>query len=325
VLGIWNLEFVMVSILYIIGSLVILYLGANSLVKGAGSLAERLGVSSLVVGLTVVAFGTSTPELIVSVQATLDGFGGISIGNVIGSNVANIGLILGLSALIFPLKAQMQLIRFDTPVMIFATLLFLVFFLDNTVGRIEGMVFLLAIIGYSVFNVIKSRQEHQKKVIMEFDDTIPKQTRHWALDVLFIALGLAGLIIGSEILVKNAVDLARLLGMSEAVIGLTIVAIGTSTPELATSIVAAVKKQPDIAIGNVIGSNIFNIFGILGVASLVKPISTPDINLVDMLVMIALSLLLLPFIKTGFTLRRWEGALLLAVYVGYMWFLLQGA
>jgi cation:H+ antiporter len=300
-------------------------LGANSLVKGAGSLAERLGVSSLVVGLTVVAFGTSTPELIVSVQATLDGFGGISIGNVIGSNIANIGLILGLSALIFPLKAQMQLIRFDTPVMIFATLLFLVFFLDNTIGRIEGMIFLLAITGYAIFNVIKSRQEHQKSVIEEFDDSIPKPTRHWALDVLFIALGLAGLIIGSEILVKNSVDLARLLGLSEAVIGLTIVALGTSTPELATSIVAAVKKQPDIAIGNVIGSNIFNILGILGVASLVKPVNAPDINYVDMLVMIALSLLLLPFIKTGFTLRRWEGALLLVIYVGYMWFLLQGA
>jgi cation:H+ antiporter len=315
----------MLSILYIIGALVILYFGANSLVKGAGSLAERLGVSSLVVGLTVVAFGTSTPELIVSVQATLDGFGGISIGNVIGSNIANIGLILGLSALIFPLKAQMQLIRFDTPVMIFATLLFLVFFLDNTIGRIEGMIFLLAITGYAIFNVIKSRQEHQKSVIEEFDDSIPKPTRHWALDVLFIALGLAGLIIGSEILVKNSVDLARLLGLSEAVIGLTIVALGTSTPELATSIVAAVKKQPDIAIGNVIGSNIFNILGILGVASLVKPVNAPDINYVDMLVMIALSLLLLPFIKTGFTLRRWEGALLLVIYVGYMWFLLQGA
>jgi cation:H+ antiporter len=313
-----------ISILYIIGSLVVLYFGANSLVKGAASVAERLGVSSLVVGLTVVAFGTSTPELIVSVKSTLDGFGGISIGNVVGSNIANIGLILGLSALIFPLKAHMQLIRFDTPVMILTALLFLVFFLDNTIGRVEGMVFFAGIIGYTVFNVVKSRQEHQKIVLKEFDDSVPKVTRHWTIDVLFIILGMAALIIGSEFLVENAVSLARLIGLSEAVIGLTIVAVGTSTPELATSIVAAVKKQPDIAIGNVVGSNIFNILGILGVASLIKPISAPDINLIDTLVMIGMSIILLPFIKSGFTLRRWEGALLLAIYIGYIGYLLAG-
>lgn len=313
----------LISILYIIGSLVVLYFGANALVKGAASVAERLGVSSLVVGLTVVAFGTSTPELIVSVKSTLDGFGGISIGNVVGSNIANIGLILGLSALIFPLKAHMQLIRFDTPVMILTALLFLVFFLDNTIGRVEGVVLLAGIIGYTVFNVIKSREEHKKIVLKEYSDSVPKISRHWALDALFILAGMAALMIGSEFLVENAVSLARIIGLSEAVIGLTIVAIGTSTPELATSIVAAVKKQPDIAIGNVVGSNIFNILGILGVASLIKPINAPDINLVDTLVMIAMSLILLPFIKTGFTLRRWEGAMLLAIYFGYIWYLLS--
>jgi cation:H+ antiporter len=313
-----------IYLLYIFASLVVLYFGANFLVKGAASLAERFGVSALVVGLTVVAFGTSTPELIVSVQATMDGFGGISIGNVVGSNIANIGLILGLSALIFPLKANMQLIRIDTPVMILTSIVFLVFFLDNRIGRIEGVGFVLAIVGYSIFNIVKSRKEHQKKVLKEFEDSVPKVTRHWSLDVLFILAGLAALIIGSEFLVKNSVNLARLIGLSEAVIGLTIVAVGTSTPELATSIVAALKKQPDIAIGNVVGSNIFNILGILGVASIVKPISTPDINLADILVMIVMSLLLLPFIKTGFTLRRWEGALLMAIYIGYVIYLLLG-
>jgi cation:H+ antiporter len=313
-----------IYLLYIIGSLIVLYFGANSLVKGAASLAERMGVSALVVGLTVVAFGTSTPELIVSVQAAQDGFGGISIGNVIGSNIANIGLILGISSLIFPLKAHMQLIRFDTPFMIIAALLFLVFFLDNRIGRIEGAIFTVSIVGYTIFNIIKSKQEHQKKVLQEFEDSIPKVTRHWALDALFIIVGLAALIIGSEFLVKNSVNLARLIGLSEAVIGLTIVAVGTSTPELATSIVAALKKQPDIAIGNIVGSNIFNILGILGVASLIKPISTPDIDLTDMFVMIGMSVMLLPFIKTGFTLRRWEGALLLAIYIGYVIYLLFG-
>lgn len=315
----------LIHLLYIFGSLVVLYFGANSLVKGAASIAERLGVSALVVGLTVVSFGTSTPELIVSTQASINGFGEISIGNVIGSNIANIGLILGLSALILPLKAHLQLIRFDTPVMIMTALLFLVFFLDNTIGRIEGLVFLSGIIAYTIFNVLKSRKEHQKMVIKEFENSVPKVTRHWALDVILIVLGLAALMIGSEFLVKNSVELARLIGLSEAVIGLTIVAVGTSTPELATSIVAAIKKQPDIAIGNVIGSNIFNILGILGIASLFRPISAPGINLVDTLVMIGMSLMLLPFIKTGFTLRRWEGALMIAIYVGYVIYLLNGA
>ncbi len=315
----------LVYILYIIVSLIVLYFGANFLVKGAASLAERLGVSSLVVGLTVVAFGTSTPELIVSVQATMEGFGGISIGNVIGSNIANIGLILGLSALIFPLRAHMQLIRIDTPFMILVSFLFIVFFLDHKIGRVEGLVFVIMIAAYSVYNIIKSKKENQAEVLKEFDESVPKISRHWALDVLFIALGLVALIFGSDLLVKNAVELARGLGMSEAVIGLTIVALGTSTPELATSIVAAVKKQPDIAIGNVVGSNIFNILGILGVASLVKPIVTPDINYIDSIVMIVLSLLLLPFIKTGFTLRRWEGGLLLGIYLGYMVYLLNWA
>jgi cation:H+ antiporter len=162
-------------------------------------------------------------------------------------------------------------------------------------------------------------------VIKEFEEAVPKVSRHWSVDVLFIVIGLAALMIGSEFLVKNAVGLARLIGMSEAVIGLTIVAVGTSTPELATSIVAAFKKQPDIAIGNVVGSNIFNILGILGVASLVKPISTPDINLTDTLLMIAMSLLLLPFIRTGFTLRRWEGALMLLIYIGYIVFLITNS
>jgi cation:H+ antiporter len=160
----------LVYILYIIVSLIVLYFGANFLVKGAASVAERLGVSSLVVGLTVVAFGTSTPELIVSVQATMEGFGGISIGNVIGSNIANIGLILGLSALIFPLRAHMQLIRIDTPFMILVSFLFIVFFLDHKIGRVEGLVFVIMIAAYSVYNIIKSKKENQAEVLKEFDE-----------------------------------------------------------------------------------------------------------------------------------------------------------
>ena len=312
----------LVNVLYIIGALAALFIGASWLVKGAASLAERLGVSTLVVGLTVVAYGTSTPELIVSTQASVNGLGGISIGNVVGSNIVNIGIILGISALIFPLRANMQLIKFDTPVMILVAGLFMVLFLDNRIGRIEGAIFLLALIGYTLFNVIKSRQETKKLVLKEFDESVPKVTRHWALDIMWIVFGLAALMIGSNFLVKGAVELARMVGMSEAVIGLTIVALGTSMPELATSVVAAVKKQPDIAIGNVVGSNIFNIIGILGIASLIKPIEAPDINITDSLVMLGMSILLLPLIKTGFTLKRWEGAVFVALYIGYVVYLL---
>jgi cation:H+ antiporter len=312
----------LISIAYIIGALAALFLGANWLVKGAASLAERFGVSTLVVGLTVVAYGTSTPEMIVSAQAAVNGLGGISIGNVLGSNIVNIGIILGLSALIFPLRANMQLIKFDTPVMILVAGLFMVLFLDNRIGRIEGSIFLLLLVAYTLFNVIKSRKETKKMVLEEFDEGMPKITRHWGFDILWIGLGLAALMVGSNFLVKGAVDLARMLGMSETVIGLTIVALGTSMPELATSVVAAFKKQPDIAIGNVVGSNIFNIIGILGITSLIQPIEAPDINLVDLLVMLGMSILLLPLIKTGFTLRRWEGALFVAIYIGYVVYLL---
>jgi cation:H+ antiporter len=313
----------LISIAYIVISLAGLYFGAGLLVRGAASIAERLGVSSLVVGLTVVAFGTSTPELIVSVQASLQGFGAMSIGNIVGSNIVNIGVILGVSAMIYPLTAHMQLIRFDTPIMILGAGLFIVFFLDQTIGRIEGLILLSALTAYTVFNVIKSRKEKQKEVLGEYDEGVPQISRHWALDVLFILGGLGLLMGGSHFLVKGAVELARMIGLSEAVIGLTIVAVGTSMPELATSIVAAVRKQPDIAIGNVIGSNIFNTFGILGVGALIKPIYGPDINLTDSLVMLGMSILLLPLIKSGVRLGRWEGALFFSIYVGYVVYLLK--
>jgi len=311
-----------VFLLYIIGSLVLLYFGANLLVRGAASLAERLGISALVVGLTVVSFGTGMPELIVSTQAAVDGYGGIAIGNVIGSNLSNIGLVLGLSALVYPLKAQFQLIRIDTPIMILTAIAFLLVFLDHHIGRIEGAVFITVMAIYTTFKVIQSKKEKQKEILIEIEKTVPKRSRHWVVDLLLFIGGLGLLIIGSRFLVENAVGLARMIGMSEAVIGLTIISVGTSMPELAISIVAAFRKQPDIAIGNVIGSNIFNVLGIIGVSSLIRPVSSPDIRMVDMLVMIGMSLLLLPFIKTGYTLRRWEGGSLLAIYVSYITYLL---
>ncbi|MDF9799909.1 cation:H+ antiporter [Catalinimonas alkaloidigena] len=309
------------DVLLIVVSLILLYFGASWLVNGASALATRLGVTPLIIGLTVVAFGTSTPELIVSIQAALQGNGGISIGNVVGSNIFNIGVILGVSALCYPIKVKAEVLRLDVPVMLLTALLFFVFFLNYELSRLEGMVLLIGSIGYTLFNVRKARQANAE-VQEEFQEAMPKTSRHWAIEVLFILLGLGVLIFGSDLLVNHAVSLAKRFQVSDVVIGLTIVAAGTSMPELATSVVAAIKKQSDIALGNVVGSNIYNILIILGVSTLITPIKAPDIALVDSLVMVGISVLLIPLVKTGFILKRWEGALLLGVYGAYLFYLL---
>ena len=311
----------LIDILLIVASLGLLYFGASWLVSGASALAARWGVTPLIIGLTVVAFGTSTPELIVSIQAALQGNGGISVGNVVGSNIFNIGVILGISALCYPIKVKAEVLRLDVPVMLLTALLFLVFFLDHALSRLEGFILLAGSIAYTLFNIRKAKQANVE-VQEEFQASMPQKARHWAVDVLLILLGLGVLIFGSDLLVEHAVSLARRFEVSDAVIGLTIVAAGTSMPELATSVVAAIKKQSDIALGNVVGSNIYNILIILGVSTLITPIEAPDIALTDTLVMISISILLLPLVKSGFILKRWEGALLLAVYGAYMAYLL---
>lgn len=296
-------------------SLVILYFGAEGLVSGASSLARRLGVSPLVIGLTVVSLGTSAPELVVSVKAALNGQGALSIGNVLGSNFFNVGLILGFSALIYPLSVKRQLLKLDVPVMIFAALLFFVLFLDSEISRIEALIFIVTLIAYITYMLVTSQKKNAGKQKEEEED-VPL-SKHWLLDLLFVGVGLAALIYGSDMLVVNAVIIAEKLGMSEAMIGLTIVAAGTSMPELATSVVAAIKKRADIAIGNVVGSNIFNILLILGVTGLVRPISTPDINYVDSLFNIGIGLLLWLFMKRSSRITRTQGAVFLVVYLLY--------
>ena len=306
---------------FILAGLVMLYFGAGFLVKGASSLAVRLGISALVVGLTVVAYGTSMPEMLVSAMATLKGQGGISIGNVLGSNIFNIGAILGLSALIFPLRVHLQVLRFDTPLMLVTALLFMVFFLDQRIGRLEALVLLSGAIGYSAFNVVKSRKEEKKPISQEFEEDIPQKLSSIWWDVFYILAGIGVLAGGSSLLVNGATDLARALGASEALIGLTIVAAGTSLPELATSLVAALKKHSDIAIGNVVGSNIFNILAILGVAGLIRPIETTGISNIDIGVMIGFSLLLIPLMRSGARISRAEGFILFAAFLAYMTYL----
>lgn len=303
------------AILLILLSLVILYFAANWLVQGGASFAKRLGVSPLIIGLTVVSFGTSAPELVVSVQSSIAGQGALSLGNVLGSNLFNVGVILGISAIIYPLVVKKQLFKLDVPVMIASTVLFLVTFYDGKLTFFEAAIYMSAFvlyIGYLIYKAMKTKDDEIEDPTSEF-----KVTKHWAIDWLMIIVGLVGLIYGSDLLVDNSVFVATEWGMSEALIGLTIVAVGTSMPELATSIVAAMKKQTDIAVGNVVGSNIFNILLIIGTAGLIKPIETQDINMFDGVYLLAVTLILFVFMRIRRDINRVEGGILFALYLLY--------
>lgn len=310
----------MMILLLLSAGLAALYFGAEWLVRGSSSLAGRFGVSPLLVGLTVVAYGTSTPELIVSVTAATTGQGGIAVGNVVGSNIFNIGVILGLTALLCPMRVQLQLLRFDLPVMIAVSLLMVFFFRDGFIQFWEALVFLGLIVVYTVVNIRLARRTNDPAVAAEFAAGAPPPTGSTGRDVGLIVAGLATLIFGSRWFVSGAIDLARLLGWSEAVIGLTIVAAGTSLPELASSLIAAWRKQPDIAIGNVVGSNIYNILATLGASgALAAPLAASGVRLEDTAAMIGFAVVMGVIAWTGQTLRRWEGALLLALYGLYLW------
>ncbi len=308
---------------YIVLGVAMLYGGAEGLVRGSASIARRLGLSPLVIGLTVVAFGTSMPELVVSVRAVLSGQSPIAAGNVVGSNIANIALILGLSALVRPLRVQARLIRIDVPLLILATLAMSVLIRNGSFGRVEGAVFTAGVIGYTAMGLGLSRRE-PPTVHAEFAEAAPPPSGSRVRDLAFLALGIGLLVWGARLLVTGAVVAARGMGISEAVIGLTVVAAGTSLPELATSLVAATRGEGDIAVGNVVGSNIFNILGILGVASLVRPLAGAGMSPVDLGVMTGLTLVMLPLMRTGHRISRAEGGFLFAVYVAYIAWLARG-
>lgn len=310
------------NLVLIAGALVLLFFGAEGLVRGSASLALRAGLSPLLVGLTIVAFGTSSPELVVSVQAALDNQGDLSVGNVVGSNIFNIGVILGLTALICPVGVHRQIIRFDAPLALAVAFLMVFLLLDGTLGLREGGLLFAGIIAYIGINVILARRESGGAGNDAAFGT--GVSRHWGFDIVLILAGLALLVFGSRLLVVNSIALARMFDVSEAVIGLTIVAAGTSMPELATSLVAAFRRQPDIAIGNVVGSNIFNILGILGLAAVVSPLHAPGISMVDYGAMVLFTVLLLPLLYTGRMLQRAEGMLLLSLYGIYLFFLWPG-
>ncbi len=308
----------MLIALSIIGGFIILTLGAEALVRGASSIALRLGITPLIIGLTIVAFGTSAPELAVSVKSALAGNSGIALGNVIGSNIANIGLILAITALIRPIQVQSQIVKRDIPLMILASMLFWGLLLDGELSLIDGVVLLSLLVGYLVFSYISSKNTKDAEVIEEG----PKNP---LLSILFILVGISMLVGGGILFVNGAVDLAKTFGVSEVIIGLTIVAIGTSMPELVTSVLAALKGESDIAIGNVVGSNLFNILGILGVTAIVHPVSALGFQSFDFTVMLALAVVILPFAWTGLRIGRREGAVLLLSYLGYMGYLVNQA
>ena len=313
-------ELLLIS-LYISGGLVLLYFGADWLVKGAITLALHLGLSPLIVGLTVVALGTSIPEALVSVQAAIGHQGGIAIGNVVGSNILNIALILGLSALINPLKVDSHIVKADVPLLAGATFMLVVLLEDFHISRMEGAFLLLCIVGYVVGNIMtvkKTAPEDNKIDGLEVQEDSGKT--FWR-DIALLIVGIITLGFGANFLVTGAVDLARIWGLSEALIGLTIVSIGTGTPELATALMAAYRKSADLAIGNAVGSNLFNIMFVLGIAGLVAPLDATGINPSDLYVMLAVTLLLLPTVWTGRVLDRKEGFLFLAIYVGYLYYL----
>ncbi len=306
------------TLLFLLLGLVLLYLGAEGLVRGSASLALRLGIGPLLVGLTVVAFGTSAPEMMVSVKAASLGQGDISVGNVVGSNICNIGLILGLSALIVPIKVASQIVRVDTPIMIAATVLAIGLLYDGSLSRIEGGLFLLLLVAYLVFSIRLARSQAADPLQQEFAEEVKVSRSGVAGDLLMVVGGLVLLVFGARFLVDSAIEIAKAFGLSEAVIGLTIVAIGTSLPELATSLLAAIKKEADIAVGNVVGSNIFNLLGILGVSATITPLSSAGITGLDLGVMAVFALVLWGFAATGHRINRIEGALMIAAYAGYV-------
>ncbi len=307
--------------LYIVGGLVLLYFGADWLVQGAITLALHLGLSPLIVGLTVVALGTSVPEALVSVQAAIGGQGGIAVGNVVGSNILNIALILGLSALISPLKVDSHLVKADVPLLAGATFMLVVLLEDFHISRMEGAFLLLCIVGYVVGNIMTVKRTSPDKDKIEGMEVPDDPGKTLWRDIGLLIVGIITLGFGANFLVTGAVDLARIWGLSEALIGLTIVSIGTGTPELATALMAAYRKNSDLAIGNAVGSNLFNIMFVLGLAGLVAPLDATGINSSDLYVMLAVTLLLLPTVWTGRVLDRKEGFLFLAIYVAYLYYL----
>jgi len=306
----------LVNIFYFIIGISGLIIGGEMLVRGSSRFAKDLGISPIIIGLTVVAFGTSSPEFVVCLTAALQGASDITIGNIVGSNIANIALILGMAAIIKPIRIHESILKVQTPFMIFLTILVFIIALNRYIGRYEGLLIFLTLpllIFYSIYSYKNNSGEDK--------ENRGTSKRH-IIQLLMITLGLAFLIFGARLTVSSGISFARTFGLSELVIGVTIIAIGTSLPELSTAIFSAIKNEHEIVVGNVIGSNIFNL-GILGLVALIHPISVnPEALKLDFPVMIALSLLIFPIMKIGSRISRIEGVLLVCFYIGFIYYLL---
>jgi len=297
--------------------LAMLFFGAEWLVKGSVTIANKLRMSQLVIGLTIVAFGTSTPELAVSISSATKGISDVALGNVVGSNIANIGLILGLSAFIAPIAVSRKTLRKEIPLMIGISFLLLAVSIDGSISFYDGILFVGGILIFTIFSYKTTRKEVVETVISN-----EKNDSSFSKSIIFIVIGLILLTVGAFFTVDNAVIIAKEIGLSERIIGLTLVAVGTSLPELITSIVAAKRGHTDISVGNILGSNIFNILAILGISSSITAISVNDSMWTDYVFMILFAVILLPIIKTGLKIGKIEGILLVAGYVGYTAFLI---
>jgi len=307
------------NFLFIVAGLTMLYFGAEWLVKGSIAISNKLGVSQLVIGLTVVSFGTSAPELAVSISAAMQGLSDVALGNVVGSNIVNIGAVLGISAIISPITISKSVIRKEVPIMIGVSFLLLAIILDGKIDFVDGA---LLVVGIIVFTWYSYRSTKKDTDIEKIPVSQVLQKNVFPKSIIFMIAGLLLLIGGSFLTVDNAVIIGTSFGISELFMGLTVVAIGTSLPELITSVVAARKGHADLAVGNIVGSNIFNIMAILGISSLISGITVSEQVLIDVGVMLAFSLVLIPIMRSGFIISRKEGILLIAGYVGYVIFLL---
>jgi cation:H+ antiporter len=321
----------LLSLSLLVAGLVLLVFGAEILVKGASHLATAAGVPALIVGLTVVAFGTSAPELAVSVRSTLYGEPDIAVGNVIGSNIFNVLFILGGAALIAPLAISAQLIKVDVPLMVATSILLYLFGRDGLLTRWEGAVLFSGIVAYTLGLLIKGRRETKQleaEYEAEFGSRPEVERQRIPLNIFLVIGGVALLVFGARLLTNSAVDIARALNVSDLVIALTIVAAGTSLPEVATSFVATYRGERDVAVGNVVGSNVFNILSVLGASAFVSPIGLPvssDAVLVDIPVMLAVTIACVPVFLTRTSIDRWEGALMLVCYIAYVMYLILDA
>lgn len=311
----------LVSLGILVVGVLFLLAGAEGLVRGAAALAIRFGLSPLVVGLTIVALGTSSPELVVSVEATLNGQGPLAIGNIVGSNIANLALIVGVAILLRPMAVSRDLVRRDMPLLLGISIILVFLLIDGEMSRVEGLVFTIGFVCYLWYTIRASKTgEGEVELAPEVEDVLeqPKGTLTLWKSILVVIGGGALLLLGSHWLIEGATGLAHLFGVSEAVIGLTIVALGTSLPELATTIAAARRNHGQMALGNAVGSNFFNIMGVLGPAAIVAPMRAEGVGLDSLLVMLGVTVVTFYFFVTGRFMKRWEGGVLLFLYVAYI-------